>query len=134
MHALLNVITPAYDAMELNKFAALLLDLRKALDAASHQMLLQKLLRYGIRGSVYSLMERYLCDRQQFVSINNSTSSSKAISIGVPQESIFSPLIFLNYVNDLKNATSCHPRLFADDTCQVLNNLTINGLENKVYF
>ena len=34
------------------------------------------------------------------------------------------------YVNDLKNATSCHPRLFADDTCLVLDNPSLKELEN----
>ena len=39
MHALLDVITPAYDANEHNKFTALLMDLRKAFDIVSHQIL-----------------------------------------------------------------------------------------------
>ena len=95
MHALLDVI-PVYDAIEHNKFTALLLmDLRKAFDTVSHQILLQKLLHYGIRGPAYCLIESYLSNRQQFVSINNSASSLKSISIGVPQGSILGPLLFL---------------------------------------
>ena len=38
IHALLGVITPAYDAIEHNKFTALLMDLRKAFDTVSHQI------------------------------------------------------------------------------------------------
>ena len=64
MHALLHVITPAYDAIEHNKFTALLLmDLRKAFDTVSHQIWLQKLLHYGIRGPAYCLIESYLSNR-----------------------------------------------------------------------
>ena len=112
MHALLDVITPAYDAIEHNKFTTLLLiDLRKAFDTVSHQILLQKLPHYGIRDPAYCLMESYLSNRQQFVSINNSASSLKFISIGVPQGFILGPLLFLIYVNDLTNATFCQPRL-----------------------
>ena len=122
MHALLDVLIPIYEAMEHNKFTALLvMDLRKAFDTVSHQILLQKLLHYGIRGPAYCLIESYLSNRQQFVSINNSASSLKSISIGVPQGSILGPLLFLIYVNDLTNAAFCQPRLFADDTCLALN-------------
>ena len=132
MHALLDVITPAYDAIQHNQFTALLLmDLRKAFDTVSHRILLQKLLYYGIRGSAYSLMESYLSNRQQFVFINNSASSSKSINIGIPQGSILGPLLFLIYVNDIKNAISCHPRFFADDTCLVLDNPSLKELENE---
>ena len=74
-HALLDVITQGYDAIEQKSFTALpLMDLRKAFDTVSHRILLQKLLHYGIRGPVYTLMESYLSNRQQFVSINNVTS------------------------------------------------------------
>ena len=129
MHALLDVLIPVYDAIEHNKFTALLMDLRKAFATVSHQKLLQKPLHYGIRGPAYSLIESYLSNRQQFVSINNSASSLKSISIGLPQGSIFGPLLFLIYVNDLTNATFCQPRLFADDTCLALNNSSLNALE-----
>ena len=76
IHALLDVIIPVYDSIEHNKFTALLLmDLPKAFDIVSHQTLLQKLLHYGIRGPAYCLIESYLSNHQQFVSINNSASS-----------------------------------------------------------
>ena len=131
-HALLDVITQGYNAIEQKSFTALLLmDLRKAFNTVSHRILLQKLLHYGIRGPAYTLTESYLSNRQQFVSINNVTSCSKPISIGVPQGSILGPLLFLIYVNDLPNATSCQPRLFADDTYLVLKNSTLNELETN---
>ena len=75
------------------------------------------------------LIESYIFNRQRFVSINNSASSLKSISIGVLQGSILDPLLFLIYVNDLTNATFCQPRLFADDTCLALNNSSLNALE-----
>ena len=132
LHALLDVITPGYDAIEQNKFTALLLmDLRKAFDTVSHRILLHKVLHYGIRGHAYTLIESYLCDRQQFVSVNNVESSPKPISIGVPQGSILDPLLFLIYINDLPNAISCQPRLFADDTCLIAKNSALNELEIK---
>ena len=80
--------------------------------------------------SAYCLTESYLSNRQQFVSINNSASSLKFISIGVPQGSILGPLLFLIYVNDLTNATFCQPRLFADNTRLALNNSSLNALKS----
>jgi len=44
------------------------------------------------------------------------------INIGILQSSILGLLLFLIYANDLHNATSYNPRLFADDTCLVLSN------------
>ena len=129
MHALLDVITPAYDAIEHNKFTALLLMyLRKAFDTVSHQILLQKLLHYGIRGPAYCLIsiESYLSNRQQFVSISNSASSLKSISI--PQGSILGPLL-LFMLMILQMLPFCQPRLFADDTSLALNNFSLNALK-----
>ena len=97
------------------------MDLRKAFDTVFHKILLQKLSHYGIRGLAYKLIENYLHSRQQFVSINNYNSSCKPIQIGVPRGSVLGPLLFLVYINDLPNATSSKPRLFADDTCFVLS-------------
>ena len=92
------------------------MDFRKAFDTVCHKILLDKLYHYGIRGPAHSLIKNYLYRRQQFVTINNASSSYKAINIGVPQGSILGPLLFLIYINDLPNAFHTNPRLFADDT------------------
>ena len=54
-------------------------------------------------------------DRKQYVNTNESISSLKPISKGVPQESIVGPLFYIIYVNDLYYAGNCTPRLYADD-------------------
>ena len=105
------------------------MDLRKAFGTISHEMLLQKLFHYGVRYPAHDLIKSYLFSRCQLVSINGSKSSTQRITIGVPQGSILGPLFFLIYVNDLHNATSCKPPLFADDTCLVISNPSTTDLE-----
>ena len=76
---------------------AIFLDLAKAFDTVSHDILLQKLEAYGIRGTCLKLFESYLKNRYQFVKLENAKSIISLIEFGVPQGSILGPLLFLLY-------------------------------------
>ena len=106
--------------------------LAKAFDSVSHDILLKKLEKYGIRVSVLKLFSSYLSDRYQFVSVNNSNSTLQLIKFGVPQGSILGPLLFLIYINDLPNATNFFIKLYADDTVLCAQNKNIEALQNEV--
>ena len=93
------------------------MDLRKAFDMVSHDILLKKLHHYGVRGVVYNLLKSYLTERKQFVYINGSYSTTKTIQFGVPQGSNLGPILFSIYVNDMFNIFDFSPVLYADDTC-----------------
>ena len=90
--------------------------LRKAFDTVCHYILLFKLEPYDIPGVTYYLICSYLQDRKQFVSLNQTCSNLGNIQRGIPHGSSLGSLI---YINNLSNAASCKPRLFADDTCFV---------------
>ena len=112
---LLDKLTKALD--DGKKAIGIFLDFSKAFDTVNHDILLDKLFHYGIRGPAYKWFQSYLSDRSQYVTYNGVKSPTKQIKCGVPQGSILGPLLFLIYINDLPNVCKVMmPFLFADDT------------------
>ena len=101
-----------------NILYACLLIFLKALYTVNHSILLKKLELHGTTDTNYAWIKSYLSDRLQYIKIDeNSRTEYCVVKCGVPQGSILGPLLFLLYVNDLKNASSIlDPVMFADDT------------------
>ena len=132
-HALTDVLTSLYDnTNDENYTALLLLDLKKAFDTVNHKTLLTKLEHYGIRGPTLDLFASLLTNRYQYVSLENHQSNLKKINYGVPQGSVLGPLLFNIYINDISTSVSYTPRLFADDTCLIVEDKNINDLHKKI--
>ena len=96
---------------------SLFLDLSKAFDLVSHQILLNNLKYYGSQQKENNWFQSYLSNRKQQVHVNGVASESCSISTGVPQGSILGPLLIIIFINDLpKSSTYFSTRLYADDT------------------
>ena len=79
-HAVLDLTTTVYDAINDKKLASLvMINLKKAFDTVCHERLLLKLNNYGIRGKAYDLLKSYLTNQYQYVRINNNSSTLKQI-------------------------------------------------------
>ena len=82
---------------------SVIIDLEKAFNTVDHQILLQKLHHYGIRGLAHNWFRSYLSNRQQFVFISGPSSELMSIKCGILQGSTLGPLLFLLYLNDLNS-------------------------------
>ena len=80
---------------------ALLTDLSKAFDCLSHELIIAKLNAYRFNLAALKLVQSYLSKRRQRFKINQSYSSLEEILSGVPQGSIFGPILFNIFLSDL---------------------------------
>ena len=111
----------------------LYLDLKKAFDTVSINILLQKLYAYGFRNKLYDIMKSYLSNRTQRTKIKGQLSDSRDVLVGVPQGSILGPLLFILYANDLPNISrDADFYLFADDTAIVVRGNNRDELQCKL--
>ena len=130
-HALISLSENIKSNLDSGQFSAgIFIDLQKAFDTVNHEILCEKLLHYGFRGIPQKLLESFLANRKQYVSIKGYDSIQLDVTCGVPQGSTLGPLLFLIYINDFRycfnKSTASH---FADDTCIMYSNKKIKSLE-----
>ena len=93
-----------------------LMDLSKALDCVSFDLLLVKLAAYGVDENLLCYIYSYLLNRKQGVRINNINSNFVNVISGIPHGSIVGPNLFNCFFNDFLNVIETdNAHSFADD-------------------
>lgn len=119
------------NALNDNKCAiAIFMDLSKAYDRVSHNILLKKLELLGMRGQAKKWLSSYLSNRRQIVQITHLEeetgelrkyeSSSELVPGSIPQGSVLGCLLFLSYINELPSVVPHKLVLFADDATLII--------------
>ena len=98
----------------------LLLDLSAAFDTVNHSLRLLRLENsLGTTGTVLQWFHSHLTGRAQFVEINDTKSSVRDLTVGVPQGSVLGPILYLLYTGPLAEIIRSHGlvyHFYADDT------------------
>ena len=128
--AVLDLYSQILQTLEKKNIACnVFLDFAKAFDTVDHEILTKKLEHYGIRGVVNEWFVSYLSNKFQTVKINGKLSNKELITCGVPQGSILGPVLFLIYINDIRNSSNILNFLISDDTSTYLTGNNAKEIE-----
>jgi hypothetical protein len=96
-------------------------DIKKAFDTINHDLLIEILLNYNLPTGLVTLINSYLNCRQQTVSHGRTVSDPALVVSGVPQGSIWGPMLFNIYISTLGPTNNSIKSIkYADDTTFVL--------------
>ena len=80
---------------------AVLKDVEKPFDLVWHNGLRYKLMNSELPNKIIWLMSSFISDRTITIKINDAMSNKVKLNAGTPQGSVFSPLLFFMYANDI---------------------------------
>uniref|UniRef100_A0A1B6HJN6 Reverse transcriptase domain-containing protein n=1 Tax=Homalodisca liturata TaxID=320908 RepID=A0A1B6HJN6_9HEMI len=131
--AVTEIVVKALHAFEQRESVALtLIDLSKAFDCVNHGILLDKLKIYGISENSINILQSYLSNRVQYVSVQAQQSTTLSVATGVPQGSVLGPFLFIIFINDLPSNVLSNIVIYADDTTLFSSNKQLNTLKENM--
>ena len=105
-HVLIRLIENWKKSLDKNKFVgAVLMDLFKAFDCITHDLLTAKMHAYGFDLNSLTFFYSCLKNRKENVKINNICSIFQILLSGVSRESILGPILFNIFINNLLMST-----------------------------
>lgn len=128
LHRVVDTLLDTYE--EKSVCLGLFLDTEKAFDKVWYDGLLYKV-KSRLSDTLYRILQSYLSCRTFSVKLENSQSSVKTITAGVPQGSVLGPLLYLIYVSDFPADNSLTIAQFADDVA-VLSKGSCEATANQI--
>jgi len=115
---------------------AIIIDISNGFHFVPCDRLLTKLAASGVDSRVVVWLREFLAERTQWVRVGGQISNEVKVTSGVPQGSVWGPILFLVYVNDIWRKIDSSIRLFADDCIiyrKITNSDDIENLQKDLY-
>jgi len=114
-HALVDALHHWHSAVDKGQSVrTVFIDYAKAFDHVDHNILVAKMIAFGLPDVIIRWICSFLSDRRQRIKIGNVLSDWQLISAGMAQGSYLGPLTFIILIDSLKSACLTHK--FVDDT------------------
>lgn len=126
---------------------AVFLDIEAAYDKVLPQLLVERLEALGVPQKVRNLIFNLIDDRIIYVKHEGGAIGPRRTSVGLPQGSVLSPILFNIYCTDLEEviAGDCNIIQYADDIClyvtsrnvsnaEIILNRTLKGLNQWCFY
>jgi hypothetical protein len=132
-HALVDMLHHWHNAVDKGQSVrTVFIDFAKAFDHVDHNVLVDKLLAFGLPDTIIRWMCSFLMHRRQRVKIGDFLSEWLDMFAGMPQGSFLGPLTFIILIDSLR--ATCLTHKFVDDTTmtEVLSKNSISQMQTAV--
>ena len=130
---MIDITNRIQEACDNSQYACgIYVDFKNAFDTVNHNVLLDKLAHYGVRGIENNWFKTYLTNRKQHVTVSGQISDNALIEFGVPQGSVLGPLIYINDLNQAIKFSRVHH--FADDTNLLLVDNSLKKINKHINY